>query len=507
MTVPARDTSASQNYTYRYITVPDREYEINFKFLADDENITAFLRLTDGTRFDLKEGTHYEVKILSGNNNIWGSLKFKEGLDLPPEGEVDWLCIFRGIPNDQNKTYDSQTIFSNITEYCLDKLTMLIQDYVQSSKFLRAPVDAQSDPDALELPAMNTWTNEKVLGFDEKKKIALFDYSNPVSNRGLRQPNEETPDPSFVISVEKRASKVVGFDEKGQVKMLDLDKVPTPSDAAPPADGTAAPGTDAKYSRGDHVHPITPDATQSAHGLMSAADKTKLDGIEGVPVPSDAAPPADGTAAPGTDAKYSRGDHVHPITPDATQSAHGLMSAADKTKLDDIDPAIPTQTGTNNGVNVSYDLQWTQRTSGVSAILYGICYANGLFVAVGGSGTIVTSPDDITWTQRTSGVADKRRFRLFTGNCLRERFICSRGRRRNDSYDSRRYHMDATDKRRYRHFTWNCICKRSVHSRGTWRNDSYESGRHHVDAADKRRYNRFTWNCLCKRSVRSCGSK
>jgi GMP synthase-like glutamine amidotransferase len=173
----------------------------------------------------------------------------------------------------------------------------------------------------------------------------------------------------------------------------------------PLADGTAAPGTDAKYSRGDHVHPITPDATQSAHGLMSAADKTKLDGIEGVPVPSDAAPPADGTAAPGTDAKYSRGDHVHPITPDATTEDHGLMSAADKTKLDTLDFAIPIQPGTNNGVNVNYILQWTQQTSGTTAALYGICYGNGLFVAVGDGVTILTSPDGISWTKQTSDVS------------------------------------------------------------------------------------------------------
>ena len=36
-------------------------------------------------------------------------------------------------------------------------------------------------------------------------------------------------------------------------------------------------------------------------------------------------------------------------------------------------------------------------------------YGNGLFVAVGGSGTILTSPDGVTWTARTSG----------TGNGLR----------------------------------------------------------------------------------------
>lgn len=46
---------------------------------------------------------------------------------------------------------------------------------------------------------------------------------------------------------------------------------------------------------------------------------------------------------------------------------------------------------------------WTTRTSGVTAWLYAITKANGLYVAVGDSGTIITSPDGVTWTARTSG--------------------------------------------------------------------------------------------------------
>ena len=49
---------------------------------------------------------------------------------------------------------------------------------------------------------------------------------------------------------------------------------------------------------------------------------------------------------------------------------------------------------------------WTQQTSGVSTGLYGITYSSelGIFIAVGASGTILTSPDGVTWTQQTSGV-------------------------------------------------------------------------------------------------------
>jgi hypothetical protein len=35
-----------------------------------------------------------------------------------------------------------------------------------------------------------------------------------------------------------------------------------------------------------------------------------------------------------------------------------------------------------------------------------VTYGNGLFVAVGEDGTILTSPDGVTWTQRTSGTSN-----------------------------------------------------------------------------------------------------
>jgi hypothetical protein len=47
---------------------------------------------------------------------------------------------------------------------------------------------------------------------------------------------------------------------------------------------------------------------------------------------------------------------------------------------------------------------WTSRTSGFgTAPVYTIGFGNGLFLAVGNSGTLTTSPDGITWTSRTSG--------------------------------------------------------------------------------------------------------
>jgi len=51
--------------------------------------------------------------------------------------------------------------------------------------------------------------------------------------------------------------------------------------------------------------------------------------------------------------------------------------------------------------------QWAVKPNSVTASLNAIVYGNGLFVAVGDNGTIVTSPDGETWTLRTSGTTDR----------------------------------------------------------------------------------------------------
>src|SRR5438552_19045312 len=49
---------------------------------------------------------------------------------------------------------------------------------------------------------------------------------------------------------------------------------------------------------------------------------------------------------------------------------------------------------------------WTPRDPSVSnAVLTGITYGNGKFVAVGDQGTVITSYDGVTWNNRVSGVA------------------------------------------------------------------------------------------------------
>ena len=56
---------------------------------------------------------------------------------------------------------------------------------------------------------------------------------------------------------------------------------------------------------------------------------------------------------------------------------------------------------------------WTERTSGTSNAINAVAYGSGLWVAVGDSGTILTSPDGVTWTARVSGTTNPLRDVIF----------------------------------------------------------------------------------------------
>jgi hypothetical protein len=79
------------------------------------------------------------------------------------------------------------------------------------------------------------------------------------------------------------------------------------------------------------------------------------------------------------------------------------------------DPTKPlfvavANSGTGNRVMTSLDgITWTSRTSAADNFWYDIAFGNGVFVAVGftGSNRVMTSPDGITWTARNAAVANE----------------------------------------------------------------------------------------------------
>ena len=96
-------------------------------------------------------------------------------------------------------------------------------------------------------------------------------------------------------------------------------------------------------------------ATTSAAGLMSAADKSKLDGMTATTT----TPKAAGTAAVGSETKYARGDHVHPAQTTITGNAGSATKVNNSLTL--------TKNNTNTTFNGS-----AAKTVSIPTIHYGI---------------------------------------------------------------------------------------------------------------------------------------
>lgn len=163
-------------------------------------------------------------------------------------------------------------------------------------------------------------------------------------------------------------------------------------------------GSALSYSLSDHLHAhgvqseptLHAVATTSVAGFMSAADKTKLNGVAtgATNTPLSSTPPTDvGTTAVGVGTSAARADHVHAhgnqaggsLHAAATTSVAGFMSAADKTKLDALPPSgVPTTrqiiagAGLTGGGDLSAD-----RTLNVVANADGSIVANANDVQVG----------------------------------------------------------------------------------------------------------------------------
>lgn len=95
-------------------------------------------------------------------------------------------------------------------------------------------------------------------------------------------------------------------------------------------------------------------ATTSAAGLMSAADKSKLDGMTATTT----TPKAAGTAAVGSETKYARGDHVHPAQTTITGNAGSATKVNNSLTL------------TKNNTNITFNGS-AAKTVSIPTIHYG----------------------------------------------------------------------------------------------------------------------------------------
>ena len=70
---------------------------------------------------------------------------------------------------------------------------------------------------------------------------------------------------------------------------------------------------------------------------------------------------------------------------------------------------------------------WTAENSGTAQDLYGVSFVNGMFVAVGAAGALLTSPDGITWTARTSNTNSNLRHVAFATTASGEQIYVAVG--------------------------------------------------------------------------------
>lgn len=126
-----------------------------------------------------------------------------------------------------------------------------------------------------------------------------------------------------------------------------------PYTSNPAMDGTASAGSNANYARGDHVHPTDTSRAPNSHASSATTYGVSNASNYGHSMASSTAPKAlaDNASVGNETGKFARGDHVHPLPAEASSASKGLMSKADKNKLDGV-----ARGATCNNVNVKIGL-------------------------------------------------------------------------------------------------------------------------------------------------------
>ena len=225
----------------------------------------------------------------------------------------------------------------------------------------------------------NNYTSEektKLAGIEEGAEVNVqpdWDQANTSADDYIQnKPGNATTSVAGFMSASDK-SKLDGVQAGAQVNRTYTAVTGKPTAAASPAFGETVTvsqitqATTGQITATDRVITIPDsDATTSAHGLMSAADKTKLNGIAsgaevnrtytavtGKPTAATSLPGFGGTVtvsqvSQSTTGQVSVTDRTIKIPSSvATTSANGLMSSTDKTKLDGLH-ALSTGTRTKS---------------------------------------------------------------------------------------------------------------------------------------------------------------
>ena len=209
MTVKNRTNEAKDIYETEAIEVNDT-FSITFPFLENESNIKVFIRKSDNTKTYLTLGTDYKLTDA------------KDGIKmLTAYNDIKRICIYRAIPLEQSRNFDSPTVFGDVTEDALDILTMLEQDRLAAKKrYVRISDDDERDTSSLVLKYAPLRANSLIYQTSDGTIGAGTLENSGSIFKALRQPPGEKADESFVISGEERAGNILAFNENAHVDFI-----------------------------------------------------------------------------------------------------------------------------------------------------------------------------------------------------------------------------------------------------------------------------------------------
>ena len=313
----------------------------------------------DSTDEDKLDGTPLLAKFM--NDVIGFMYAVFHGVYGNPK--IPGQTVTRNISNKPDNATESD-VWDAIKQFVTDKVAT-VSDALTAFKNTKgaangiAPLDAGGKVAATYLPSYV----DDVLEYANKASFPTSGEEGKIyvakdTNKSYRWSGSSYIELSTYDTATQSASGLMSAADK--TKLDGIAAGATKTDAPVNADWNATSGL-AQILHKPTIPSIPGDASQSASGLMSAADKTKLDGIETGATKTDAPVNADWNATSGL-AQILHKPTIPSIPGDASQSASGLMSAADKTKLDGIAAGA---TNTPAPVNADWNAE-----SGLAQILH-----------------------------------------------------------------------------------------------------------------------------------------
>lgn len=229
MTIPYSETPAKISYFVDSESLVDRRFSVSFRFLEDPTYLTVILRKISGSQKTLTLDEHYTVVQNDSVILGWGDVLLK-GESIVALDIGDEIVIMRSIPLDQPFRFSNQTIFSEVIDLALDRITAFLQDSQILPWTIHVQRDEDVDNNTLFLPSPSFRAN-KYLYFDESGGLSLAISPDSMLDNCLHIPPTET-DVDLVMTKNSRSNKILRFNEDGSLGWLDINSWNTMIDQA-----------------------------------------------------------------------------------------------------------------------------------------------------------------------------------------------------------------------------------------------------------------------------------